>query len=94
MQETIFASSLPVTATTISAFAISAFTKILGWELVPKTVLISASSSKWLRTDASLSTTTRSFSSESNVARVLPTAPAPRITIFTSFYFIYLKLDS
>ena len=86
MQETMFVSSLPVTATTISAFAISALTKTFGYEQLPKMVLRSASSSKRFKGIDLLSTITISFSSDSNVARVLPTAPAPRITIFTSFF--------
>ena len=79
-------SSLPVTATTISAFAISDLTRIFGYEQPPRIVLRSASSSRRFRAEELLSTITMSFSSDNNAARVLPTAPAPRITIFTSFY--------
>ena len=81
-----FVSSLPVTAITISAVFISAFTKTFGCEALPTTTLISASSSRFERGWGFSSTTTTSLSScESNFARVLPTAPTPRTTIFKLF---------
>ena len=84
MQETRLVSSLPVTATTISASLIPALTRIFGKDAPPRIVLISASSSSLCNLIGSLSTIVRSFSCDKRLASVLPTAPAPKMTIFTS----------
>ena len=84
MQDTRLVSSLPVTATTMSASLMPAFTRILGKDDPPRMVLISASSSSLCNFTGSLSTIVRSFSCDKRLASVLPTAPAPKMTIFTS----------
>ena len=77
-------SSELVTATTMSAFSVSACASTAGSEPEPHTVMTSSDS--WARARAASSgstmTTLKRSSEQSRLARSLPAFPAPMMTIF------------